>query len=76
MPISTSPGRTWAGRSMASASTMPTPVADRSYPPASIIPGCSAVSPPSSAQPARWQPSAMPATTAATCSGTSLPTAM
>ncbi len=41
-------------------STTPTPVPDTSYSSGRIRPGCSAVSPPTSAQPARTQPSAMP----------------
>jgi hypothetical protein len=42
---------------------------------AAYMPGISAVSPPISAQPALRQPSAMPATTAAACSTSSLPVA-
>ena len=44
--------------------------------PAPSRPGCSAVSPPTSAQPASTQPSAMPLTIAAIRSGTTLPQAM
>ncbi|SHS74604.1 Uncharacterised protein [Mycobacteroides abscessus subsp. abscessus] len=76
MAITTSPGRTRSGPSTRSASTMPTPVADRSKSSGAISPGCSAVSPPSSAQPAMAHPSAIPATSSLTRSGTTLPTAM
>ena len=50
------------GRAPRRRSTTPTPVPERSYSSGSIRPGCSAVSPPTSAQPACTQPSAMPAT--------------
>ena len=40
---------------------------------AGIMSGCSAVSPPSRAQPACLQPSATPSTSSATRSGTTLP---
>ena len=50
----------------ASRSTMPTQKPARSKASASISPGCSAVSPPTSAQPASAQPSATPPTSSAT----------
>ncbi len=53
-------------RGRLSSSTTPTPVADMSYSCGRSTPGCSAVSPPSSEQPAVRQPSAMPAAIAAT----------
>src|SRR5205807_510111 len=59
--ITTSPSSTRSRPRIASRSTMPTPVPAMSYSWALIIPGCSAVSPPSSAQPAARQPSAIPA---------------
>jgi len=49
---------------------------EMSYASGDISPGCSAVSPPSSAHPACRQPSAMPAPSAAIRSGTMRPTAM
>ena len=42
----------------------------------SMTPGCSAVSPPTSAQPASRQPAATPPTSSATFTGSSRPTAM
>jgi hypothetical protein len=74
-PISTSPGRTRDGSRRLLLSTSPTQNPARSNRPASRVPGCSAVSPPSSAHPALRQPSATPATISATSSGTSRPTA-
>ena len=76
MAMMESPSRTLSGPSSSAASTTPTAVADTSYSSGSITPGCSAVSPPSSAQPAWTQPSAMPETISATFSGTTLPMAM
>ena len=63
--MTTSPSRTRSLPSTASASTMPTPAPARSYSSGPMMPGCSAVSPPISAQPAMRQPSAMPPTISA-----------
>ena len=75
-PRMTSPART-ADPSMTSArSTTPMQQPDRSNASSSISPGCSAVSPPTSAQPASRQPAATEPTSSATHSGTTCPTAM
>ena len=76
MAIATSPGRTRSGPRMASRSTTPVAAPATSYSSGSSSPGCSAVSPPTSAQPAWTQASAMPLTMAAIRSGTTLPQAM
>ena len=57
-------------------STTPVAAPAMSYSAGSSSPGCSAVSPPTSAQPAATQASAMPLTMAAIRSGTTLPHAM
>src|SRR6058998_1273188 len=74
-PISASPGRTRSGPSTCSPSTIPTQNPARSNRSSAMTPGCSAVSPPRSAQPARRHPSTIPSTTDATSSGTTRPTA-
>ena len=56
-------------------STTPMQVAARSNESASMSPGCSAVSPPTSAQPASRQPAATPPTSSAMATGSSCPTA-
>jgi hypothetical protein len=56
-------------------STAPTAKPARSYSPSGYMPGISAVSPPISAQPASSQPLAMPPTTSAAVSTSSLPQA-
>jgi hypothetical protein len=56
-------------------STTPTAKPARSYSPSGYMPGISAVSPPISAQPASSQPLAMPPTTEAAVSTSSLPQA-
>ena len=60
-PTSTSPAPTARPSSRSSRSTTPTQVAARSRSSGRITPGCSAVSPPSRAQPASRQPAATPA---------------
>ena len=57
-------------------STTPTVKPARSYSSSGIMPGCSAVSPPTREQPAWTQPSAMPLTISAIFSGMFLPQAM
>ena len=74
-PTSASPARTRCGPRRSSSRTTPTQNPARSNRSSCITPGCSAVSPPNSAHPARRHPSATPSTTAATCSGTTRPTA-
>ncbi len=76
MAITTSPTSTRSRPRISFSSTTPTPVAEMSYSSGRSTPGCSAVSPPSSAQPAYRQPSAMPAPISATLSGTTSPQAM
>ena len=71
-----SPIWTFSAPSTSSASTTPTPVPETSYSSAFITPGCSAISPPMSAQQAYRQPSAMPPQISATRSGTTSPQAM
>ena len=74
-PSTTSPGLTlWPVR-IFDFSTAPTQKPARSYSPAGYMPGISAVSPPISAQPESSQPVAMPPTTAAAVSTSSLPQA-
>ena len=65
----TSPAATARPSRRSSRSTTPTQVAARSRSSGRMTPGCSAVSPPSRAQPASRQPAATPATTVATSSG-------
>ena len=67
------PTRTRCGPSRAASSTTPTQNPARSNWSSGMTPGCSAVSPPRSAHPARRQPSATPSTIVATRSGTTLP---
>ena len=60
------PRSTWCGPRSADSSTTPTQNPARSKESSAITPGCSAVSPPRSAHPARRQPSATPSTIEAT----------
>ena len=60
-----------ARQQLGALSTTPTAKPARSYSPGGYMPGSSAVSPPSSAQPARRQPSAMPSITRVACSTSS-----
>ena len=76
MAITASPVRIRSAPSSRSASTTPVPAPATSKSSGPSRPGCSAVSPPTRAQPARTQPSAMPLTMAATRSGWTLPTQM
>ena len=76
MASTTSSGRTRAGPSRSSASTTPVVAPATSYSSGASRPGCSAVSPPTSAQPASTHASAMPLTIAAIRSGTTRPVAM
>ncbi len=70
-----SPTRMDEPSTMRALSTRPTQNPARSYSPGAYISGISAVSPPSSAQPARRQPSATPEMTLAATSTSSLPVA-
>ena len=73
-PRMTSPARDRAcRRSRRRRSTTPMQQPARSNSSASIRPGCSAVSPPTSAQPASRQPAATPPTSSATPTGSSRP---
>jgi hypothetical protein len=74
--ITVSPTSTRSRLRISLSSTTPTPVAEMSYSSGRSTPGCSAVSPPSSEQPAYRQPSEMPAPISATFSGTTSPQAM
>ena len=73
--MSASPARAAVPSSSRSRSTTPTQKPAMSNSSGSIRPGCSAVSPPISEQPASVQPSATEATNAATRSGKIRPTA-
>ena len=75
MPMSTSPLRTLLPSSSSDFSTAATQNPARSYSPGGYMSGISAVSPPISAQPDNSQPRAMPPTTAAAGSTSSLPVA-
>ena len=75
MPISTSPCCTAEPSFSSLFSTAATVKPARSYSPGAYMSGISAVSPPISAQPASVQPLAMPPTTAAAVSMSSLPVA-
>ncbi|MCY1212281.1 hypothetical protein D9M72_240140 [compost metagenome] len=74
-PSTTSPGLTFWPVRIFDFSTAPTAKPARSYSPAGYMPGISAVSPPMRAQPESSQPRAMPPTTAAAVSTSSLPQA-
>ena len=74
--MSTSPAATSGGGSSVARSTTPTSVPAMSNAPGVYTPGISAVSPPSSAHPAAAHASAMPVTTSATMSASSLLAAM
>ena len=76
MPITTSPDCTRSAPRTMSASTTPVAAPATSYSSTASRPGCSAVSPPTSAVSARRQPSATPRTMSAMRSGTTLPHAM
>ena len=74
--MTTSPTPTRSGPSWVPCSTAPTAKPAMSRSSGAMTPGCSAVSPPISAQPASRQPSVTPATTAPMRAGSTFPVAM